>query len=122
MAAPGSGVFVATETFATVDESGSPLFVHKGATRVREGHDLLRRYPHYFEQADMNVQYDVEEATAAPGEKRGERGASKSVSKKVAPDPGETTAQDEDRGPGNQPVRGAETPKIAQKGDKEAKS
>src|ERR1044072_2632061 len=120
------GVFVATESFSTVDESGAPLIVHKGATRVRDGHFLVRTYPHYFENADTNVQYDVEEATAVPGERRGERGKpgpkpGQKVSKQVAPARGETTAEQEDRG-SKQPVRGSKPPSIAVKDGEETKS
>lgn len=123
--APGGAVYVATETFATVDDAGAPLVVHKGATRVREGHGLLDRYPHYFEEANLHVHYDIEAATAEPGELRGEDPHVK-VAKAA---PGEVTAAVEDRGPGKAPVRGAEKPKIEEKpkaaekaGDKEAKS
>lgn len=42
----------------------------KGQTRVRAGHPLLRAAPKRF--SPLEVTYDVEAATAAPGEKRGE--------------------------------------------------
>lgn len=42
----------------------------RGRTRVRKGHALLRALPGRFDPLD--VTYDVETATAAPGEKRGE--------------------------------------------------
>lgn len=62
-------LYVVKESFHA-QVAGEPLFVIKGE-RVRAGHDLLRLYPDYFEPADTHVQYDVEQATAAPGELRG---------------------------------------------------
>lgn len=38
--------------------------------RIRFGHPLLRSQPDYFEPVDTTVHYDVEQATAAPGERR----------------------------------------------------
>lgn len=68
----GTGVYVARESFFC-DVGGEPTPVHAGRTRVREGHELLRRYPHAFEPADTGLAFEVEQATAAPGEKRGAR-------------------------------------------------
>ena len=62
-------LYVAKEEFH-VELDGERLFVHKGE-RVRAGHQLLRVYGDYFEPIDTKVHYDVEQATAAPGEKRG---------------------------------------------------
>lgn len=65
-------VFVATETFIThVD--GRQVNVVKGKTRVREGHVLLTKNPHLFKPAEDFVDFDVEDASADPGVKRGER-------------------------------------------------
>lgn len=61
-------IFVATESFATVID-GEPINVQKGITRVREGHPLMAGREGFFKELD--VQYDVEQATAAPGELRG---------------------------------------------------
>ena len=36
--------------------------------RVREGHELLERFPDLFEE--ILVQFEVEEATAEPGKRR----------------------------------------------------
>lgn len=69
-----SDIYVATETFAT-EINGTPQVIHEGVTRVREGHDLLKRFPDWFAPADTGVDFDVEQATAAPGEKRGEQAA-----------------------------------------------
>lgn len=66
-----SDVFVAKETFAC-EIDGVPTMVHGGQTRVREGHPLLDSYRDYFESADTGIQFEVEQATAAPGEKRGD--------------------------------------------------
>jgi len=63
-------VYVATESFACQIE-GKDYQITKGQTRVREGHPLLQTNPQYFRPMEENVHYDVEQATAAPGEKRG---------------------------------------------------
>jgi len=71
MAIGGDRVYVARDT-AWVDLDGHAECVRKG-TRVREGHQLIARYPGLFEDVGETVAYDVEQATAAPGEKRGAR-------------------------------------------------
>lgn len=48
---------------------GVPTVVHKDDL-VREGHPLLKGRMHLFEAYEPKVAYDVEQATAAPGEKR----------------------------------------------------
>jgi hypothetical protein len=65
----GNGVYVATETFAC-EVDGEPIMVHKGVTRVRSGHALLKGNAEKFEPVDLHVEFDVEAASAAPGEKR----------------------------------------------------
>lgn len=63
-------VYVATESFAC--QIGDEYYNVTKGERVREGHALLRAAPGAFENVqDAFVQYDVEQATAAPGEKRG---------------------------------------------------
>jgi hypothetical protein len=42
---------------------------YAGTTRVRAGHPLLKAAPGKFEP--MTLDYETEQATAAPGEKRG---------------------------------------------------
>ena len=65
-------ILVAKDSFAAhVD--GETLVVRKGVTRVRKGHPLLKGREELFEPIDRKVDYDVEQATAAPGEKRGRR-------------------------------------------------
>ena len=61
-------IYVATQSFAA-EVDGVPVVVAVGE-RVRRGHELLKQHGGYFEPADQGVQYDVEQATAAPGEKR----------------------------------------------------
>lgn len=61
------GIYIATRSFKTYVD-GKRTMVRKGVTRVREGHELLRENPERFKPID--VHYDVEQATAAPAEKR----------------------------------------------------
>jgi hypothetical protein len=63
-------ILVAKETFTT-ELDGSPVVVQKGRTRVRAGHPLTEGREELFEPVELEVHYDVEQATAAPGEKRG---------------------------------------------------
>jgi hypothetical protein len=62
-------LFVAKDGFHC-EIDGERLFIPKGE-RVRSGHELIRRYRDYFKPADAGIRYDVEQATAAPGERRG---------------------------------------------------
>jgi hypothetical protein len=67
-----SEIFVAKTSFAC-EVDGERLFINQGE-RVRSGHPLLKNQGAYFEPADTTVHFDmpdVEQATAAPGEKRG---------------------------------------------------
>lgn len=62
-------IYVATETgTVTIGEDQYAIRAHH--TRVREGHPLLKQYPSFFEPAETHVDYEWEQATAAPGEKR----------------------------------------------------
>jgi hypothetical protein len=46
------------------------MFV-KNQTRVREGHPVLKQFGHMFREAEAEYEWpDVEQATAAPGERR----------------------------------------------------
>ena len=60
-------ILVAKES-AILEYNGAPVVIRKGVTRVRAGHPMLRGHEHLFEPLD--VHYDIEEATAAPGERR----------------------------------------------------
>jgi hypothetical protein len=64
---PDADIYVATQSFATLLD-GKPITVRKGVTRVRRGHKLLKGRESMF--APLEVQFDVEQATSAPGEKR----------------------------------------------------
>jgi hypothetical protein len=69
MAAFNKGdILVATESFVAMVD-GVMCTVHKGSTRVRAGHPLVKGHEMWFKVLD--VQYDTEQATAAPGEVRG---------------------------------------------------
>lgn len=72
MAAKKSGgrVYIAT-TSGTADVDGENYPFTKNVTRVSEGHPLLKQCPDFFELAENHIHYEVEQATAAPGEKRG---------------------------------------------------
>lgn len=72
--AKGSGgtVYVATESFVVEMKDGSTAVVHKGITRAREGHEVMAGgLRQFWEPVGDRVDYEVEQATAAPGEKRG---------------------------------------------------
>jgi len=66
-----SDIYAATQSFAA-DLDGEPVFVNKDE-RVRAGHPLLDQNPGFFEPVEDAVHYDVEQATSAPGEKRGDQ-------------------------------------------------
>lgn len=61
-------ILVAKESFI-VKYDGQMVTVHQGVTRVRAGHPLTKGRESLFEP--LTVDYDVEQASAAPGEKRG---------------------------------------------------
>lgn len=63
----GDDILVAKETF-TADYDGHPVTIEGGKTRVRAGHPLTKGREHLFERLELD--YDIEQATAAPGEKR----------------------------------------------------
>lgn len=65
-------IYVATTSFAC-ELDGEKVFVNAGE-RVRSGHPLLKSQGAYFQPSDESVHFDmpeVEQATSAPGEKRG---------------------------------------------------
>ena len=89
MARSTGEIFVARETGqASVEGYGEILF-QKGVTRIREGHPILKQLGHLFEP--LTVQFDIEDTTAAPGEKRGEPPAAK----KAEPEPARKAAEPE---------------------------
>lgn len=65
--AGGGRIYVARESFTT-EINGQTESVVGGRTRVREGHPLLEGRAQFFEL--LTVDYEVEQATAAPGERR----------------------------------------------------
>jgi hypothetical protein len=64
-------IYVAKHGFAC-SLDGEEVRVAEGE-RVRRGHPLLRDHEAMFKPVDEGVHYDVEQATAAPGELRGDR-------------------------------------------------
>jgi hypothetical protein len=69
-AKPDPGDILISKVTGFVD--GLP--VRAGITRVRAGHAMAKNHPELFEAVDVLVHYDVEQATAAPGEHRGASG------------------------------------------------
>lgn len=65
-------IYIANETFAT-EVAGIPYMIRKGIDRVRGAHPLYKQTPQYWDPVEDKVTYDVERATAAPGEKRGDQ-------------------------------------------------
>jgi len=61
-----SDILVAKESF-----SWENIVFAKGQTRVRADHPAAKANPQYFERVDLSLTYEVEQATARPGEKRG---------------------------------------------------
>jgi hypothetical protein len=65
-------LYMAKEAFVTM-LGGEQISVAEGDL-VREGHPLLTKSRmEYFKPAEGYVKFDVEAATAAPGEKRGKK-------------------------------------------------
>ena len=65
-------MFVATESFAVEMADGSTAIIRKGITRARDGHEVMAGgLRQFWEPTDDHVDYEVEQATAAPGEARG---------------------------------------------------
>jgi len=88
---PTTGYYEANQGFATTFE-GEPLFVQKGEL-VHKSHPLLEGREELFDPADRITRFDAEQATAAPGEKRGRR--SKRVSETEAEPVAEPEAEPE---------------------------
>lgn len=69
------GILVALDSAMIIytDENGEQqrAYVHKGVTRVREGHPMLEGREELF--GPIDVHYDVEQATRGPGERRAGR-------------------------------------------------
>lgn len=69
--APASGILVAKTTGFIVHD-GERYAIRAGVTRIRTSHPLVKKYGHLFEAVEMDLPPEVEQATAAPGEKRGD--------------------------------------------------
>ena len=61
-------LYVCKESFYT-ENDGQPESVRKGDL-VRAGHPILRRHMSLFDPIDKHIRFDVEAATAAPGQLR----------------------------------------------------
>lgn len=56
--------------FNVAGKDGLTISMRQGEL-VRGSHSLVKTYPQYFERLDDTDRPEVEQATAAPGEKRG---------------------------------------------------
>lgn len=65
-------VMVAIES-GSADIDGVPHTFVRGVTRVARSHPLAKTHPQWFAEAEQGLTYEVESATAAPGEKRGQK-------------------------------------------------
>lgn len=65
---PKTDIYIANQDFVTTIDGKRRKFTRNQST-VRAGHEILRRVPKRFFRL-MEVDHDVEQATAAPGEKR----------------------------------------------------
>ncbi len=71
MATAKNEVYIAKDS-GSAEIKGEVYVFHKDVTRVRAGHPLLKAVPDAFHPVTDRIHYDVEQATKAPGEKRGE--------------------------------------------------
>ena len=65
---PKAEIYVARST-GIIRVKGELYTYIAGRTRLRAGHPLLKALPDKFEP--LSLDYDLEQATAAPGERRG---------------------------------------------------
>ena len=82
----------ANQGFATTFE-GEPLFVQKGEL-VHKDHPLVKGREELFDPAKRISRFDVEQATAAPGEKRGRRSRVSETTEAPAEAPAEEPAEE----------------------------
>lgn len=64
------GVYVATESGSLSLKDGSVIDIHKGVTRLREGHPALKEHAIFFKSADEDVDYEYEVATKTPAARK----------------------------------------------------
>jgi len=67
-AAERGEILIAVES-AVFRYEGADVVITKDQTRVRAGHPILKGREHLFRPIDAH--YEIEQATAAPGERRG---------------------------------------------------
>lgn len=65
-----------THTFAITNGPYAGETVHKGDL-IRKGHPIIKGREALFEPAQGYVRFEVEQTTAAPGEKRARRGTTR---------------------------------------------
>ena len=111
MAKRRAEIFRAKSGFSYDDENGSPVTVNRGDL-VRRGHPVLKGRDELFEPVDNKVRFDVEEATAEPGAKRGPQGSTTRTEHAPAEKPPEKPAQHDQggvKGGGTQAAKGITT-------------
>ncbi len=64
-------VYVAVDSFVCNYDGADHVFRPDGPF-VREGHPILTGREHMFREVTAHPSYEVEQATAAPGERRGQ--------------------------------------------------
>lgn len=64
-------MYVARSTFTTAREGVGVLEVKQGE-KFADDHELVRLFPHRFRKVSNDGRPAVEDATAAPGKRRGE--------------------------------------------------
>jgi hypothetical protein len=67
---------MASDIFVAITSGASEIkgenYDFKAGDRIRSGHPLLKACPEYFVPARDEIKFDLETASAAPGEKRGQ--------------------------------------------------
>jgi hypothetical protein len=78
-----SDYYRATQGFSITLDDGQQVWVKEGEL-VHKDHELIKRAKDLFVPAENFGRFDVEQATAAPGEKRGEEPARQLPNKPAA--------------------------------------
>lgn len=96
MAKQSSDVMVARETFATLSD-GRPIIIRRKITRLRVDDPIVKANAGRFELADAGLP-ELEQATSAPGERRGAERATAAPGEKRDPTKAELIEEAEKAG------------------------